>query len=127
MRINEKDVKRVVKELELVKRSYDNNNRTFPALIEAFVEKEEAAIMDCGLDQFMDQLVTLHYNNKDIEVVETLDTIVEMLNSLYEIYLKHDQLRDNLTSMISDNHLASTHIIKDTFACYADNTEDDEW
>lgn len=127
MRINEKDVKRVVEELELVKRSYDSNNRTFPALIEAFVEKEEAAIMDCGLDQFMDQLVTLHYNNKDIEVVETLDTIVEMLNSLYEIYLKHDQLRDNLTSMISDNHLASTHVIKDTFVCYADNAEDGEY
>lgn len=127
MRINKKDVERVMVELKLVKGSYENNNRTFPALIEAFTKKEETAIMDCGLEQFMDQLVTLYYNNKDIEVVETLDTIVEMLNSLHEIYLKHDQLRDKLTSMISDNHLTSTRIIKDTFVCYADNTEDDEW
>ena len=127
MRSNKKDIERVVEELELVKRSYESNNRTFPALIEAFVKKEETAMMDCGLEQFMDQLVTLHYNNKDIEVVETLDAIVEMLNSLHEIYLKHDQLRDKLTSTISDNHLTSTRIIKDTFVCYADNAEDDEW
>ena len=127
MRSNKKDIERVVEELELVKRSYESNNRTFPALIEAFVKKEETAMMDCGLEQFMDQLVTLHYNNKDIEVVETLDAIVEMLNSLHEIYLKHDQIRDKLTSTISDNHLTSTRIIKDTFVCYADNAEDDEW
>lgn len=126
MGVSKTSLKRLVEELIIINNNYKTNTRRFPALIEGFRKKEERYLIDLGLADVIDNILTLYYNNKDDEVVLALDSIINMLTSLHEVYLQHDGIVDYLLNVISTNNLESARQIKKaTFDVNVD--DDDEW
>ena len=125
MRSNKTDVKRLVEEMTLIVKEFKANNRRFPAHIEAFSKKEEEYLIDLGLNNLVNDVLTLYYNSKDDEVIKAIESIIDMLTSLHEVYLQHDAIVDYLLNTISSNNLESTYHIKET--CGYNDANDEDW
>ena len=125
MRSNKTDVKRLVEEMTHIVNEFKANNRRFPAHIEAFSKKEEEYLIDLGLNNLVNDVLTLYYNSKDDEVIKAIESIIGMLTSLHEVYLQHDAIVDYLLNTISSNNLESTYHIKETFG--RNDANDEDW
>lgn len=125
MRSNKTDVKRLVEEMTHIVNEFKANNRRFPAHIEAFIKKEEEYLIDLGLNNLVNEVLTLYYNSKDDELIKTIDSIIDMLESLHKVYLQHDDIVDYLLNTISSNNLESAYHIKEN--AFGVDTDDDEW
>lgn len=101
------------------------NNRRFPAHIEAFVKKEDEYLINLGLNNLVNDVLTLYYNGKDDELIKAINSIIDMLESLHKVYLQHDAIVDYLLNTISSNNLESTYHIKETFG--RNNANDEDW
>lgn len=125
MRSNKTDVKRLVEEMTHIVNEFKANNRRFPAHIEAFVKKEEEYLIDLGLNNLVNDVLTLYYNGKDDELIKAINSIIDMLESLHKVYLQHDAIVDYLLNTISSNNLESTYHIKETFG--RNDANDEDW
>ena len=125
MRSNKTDVKRLVEEMTHIVNEFKANNRRFPAHIEAFAKKEEEYLIDLGLNNLVNDVLTLYYNSKDDEVIKAIESIIDMLESLHKVYLQHDDIVDYLLNTISSNNLESAYHIKEN--AFGVDADDDKW